>query len=294
MEIHQVRYFLALCETANFTQAAKKCNVSQPSLTTAIKKLENELGGILFQRERRNASLTRLGRSVRPHLEQLYAAGEAAKSEAVHFASEEESVLTLGVMTTIGPLRLVDFFGKATELLSDTDIQIQESPGNDLIKALVDGDIDVGLVGMPVLPTQLHAMPLYEERYAVAFPPTHRFREAETVSVKELNGEDYLVRLHCEFVDYFELSAQATPFQTTVRYTSERDDWIQAMILAQMGCTIVPEYMHLLPGIERRLLVAPEIARNVSLVTVAGRQLTPPMAKLVRMAQSYPWMKQEE
>ena len=72
MEMHQIRYFLALCEELNFTKAAERCNVAQPSLTRAIKLLEDEFGGELVHRERANTHLTELGRMMRPHLTEVY------------------------------------------------------------------------------------------------------------------------------------------------------------------------------------------------------------------------------
>lgn len=72
MEMHQIRYFLAVCEELNFTRAAERCNVAQPSLTRAIKLLEEELGGQLFHRERANTHLSELGRLVKPHLEEVF------------------------------------------------------------------------------------------------------------------------------------------------------------------------------------------------------------------------------
>jgi LysR family transcriptional regulator, hydrogen peroxide-inducible genes activator len=71
MEMHQIRYFLALCEELNFTKAAERCNVAQPSLTRAIKLLEDEFGGALINRERTNTHLTELGRMMRPHLAEV-------------------------------------------------------------------------------------------------------------------------------------------------------------------------------------------------------------------------------
>src|ERR1700716_165612 len=85
MEMHQVRYFLSLCEELNFTRAAERCNVAQPSLTRAIKQLEEELGGSLFHRERANTHLSELGRTLKPYLEQVYSRAEDAKREAQEF-----------------------------------------------------------------------------------------------------------------------------------------------------------------------------------------------------------------
>ena len=82
MEMHQVRYFLAVCELLNFTRAAERCNVSQPALTRAVKKLEDELGGPLFRRERNLTHLSDLGRMMKPHLEQSLAGATAAMATA--------------------------------------------------------------------------------------------------------------------------------------------------------------------------------------------------------------------
>src|SRR6266849_6687825 len=91
MEMHQVRYFLALCEELNFTRAAKRCGVAQPSLTNGIKSLEQELGGALFHRGCRNIRLSELGRAIRPCLEALNRCAQQAKRKASDFASLESA-----------------------------------------------------------------------------------------------------------------------------------------------------------------------------------------------------------
>ena len=91
MEMHQVRYFLAVCDELNFTRAAERCNVAQPSLTRAIKLLEEELGGPLFHRERNHTHLTELGKMMHPYLSQVLAQSEAAKERAKGFANLKEN-----------------------------------------------------------------------------------------------------------------------------------------------------------------------------------------------------------
>ena len=95
MEMHQVRYFLALCEDLNFTHPAERCHVAQPSLTRAIRQLEQELGGALFHRERAHTHLSELGQIVRPHLEQVYREMQEAKREAGDFAKLRRTPLKL-------------------------------------------------------------------------------------------------------------------------------------------------------------------------------------------------------
>jgi LysR family hydrogen peroxide-inducible transcriptional activator len=105
MEMHQVRYFLAVAQELNFSRAAEKCNVSQPSLSRAIQQLEAELGGHLFHRERHLTHLTDLGQMVRPDLETVYNAAVQAKQLSQDLSELKRVPLKLGIMSTISPDR---------------------------------------------------------------------------------------------------------------------------------------------------------------------------------------------
>lgn len=109
MEMHQIRYFLALCEELNFTRAAERCHVAQPSLTRAIKVLEEQLGGILFHRECGKTHLSELGRTVKPYLEQVYEETETVKRPARDFNRLRQTPLRLGLRCTIAPNQMLDF-----------------------------------------------------------------------------------------------------------------------------------------------------------------------------------------
>ena len=101
MKLCQIRYFLAVSDTLNFTRAAEQCHVSQPSLTRAVKKLEDELGGELFRRERSRTHLTELGRTMRPFLQQSLDSAMAAKAQAESYGRGETASLRLGYSATI-------------------------------------------------------------------------------------------------------------------------------------------------------------------------------------------------
>ncbi|MGI9501004.1 MAG: LysR family transcriptional regulator [Geminicoccaceae bacterium] len=289
MEMHQVRYFLAVCEAQNFSRAAEACNVAQPSLTKAIKKLEGEFGGELFYRERHRTNLTDLGRKLKPHFETVYAATAAAKADADGFRTEEAMAIDLGVMSTIGPSLMIDFFSRLRRENPSLDINIREAKGHDLVRALRDGEIDVGLIGLPDLPDDFRTLPLYSERYTIAFAKGHSFERMNAVSIAELDGIDYLNRVHCEFVDHFEALGFQSDFKVNVRYTSEREDWIQALVVAEMGCAIMPEHLPILPGVSTRPITEPEVSRTISLVTVAGRRHSHALTRMIRLAGLFPW-----
>lgn len=289
MEMHQVRYFLTVCETLNFTRAAEICNVAQPSLTKAIKNLEGELGGELIRRERSQSHLTDLGRLMKPHLEKIYAASEAAKADADGFHTMERAVVNLGVMSTIGPSKMINFIAKLRDDIPSLDLNIIEASGKELLEQLLKGELDVGLIGLPNLPDRLDVIPLYKERYTIAFAEGHRFEQMDTVPIQELDGEDYLIRVHCEFSDHFKELGLDWTVKPNVRYRSEREDWVQAMVLAHMGCSIMPEFMPDRSGLAMRPVIDPGVSRTISLATVAGRRFSPTLNVMIRLARQYPW-----
>lgn len=289
MEMHQVRYFLAVCETLNFTRAAEQCNVAQPSLTRAIKNLEDELGGPLFRRERRRTHMTDLGLLMQPHLANVISESEAARREARQFATLETAPIRLGVMCTIGPTRMIGFLSQLRTRIPTAQLTLRETGGNVLVDELMEGALDVAIIALGTLPERCDAHPLFTERYTVAFGPGHRFEALNAVTLHDLDGADYLMRLNCEFPDLrANLYGLPAP-KVNIVYSSEREDWIQALVVAGMGCAVMPEHLPTLPGIATRLLVNPEMSRTVSLVTVAGRRFSPAVDALVRLARSHDW-----
>ena len=289
MEMHQIRYFLAVAELLNFTRAAEACNVAQPSLTKAIKNLEEELGGLLFHREHNRTHLSELGRLVKPHLESVYASTAAARAEAEGYRTMDKAPLRLGVMCTIGPSRIVPFFEHARAKIPALDITLCEASATKLADEMLAGDLDVALFALPTYPERLRARPLFSERYVIAFPKGHRFQTTNVVRLPQLDGEDYLQRIHCEFRYHFEALGIPRSWQVNARYRSEHEEWIQAMILAGMGCSVLPESSTLLPGVMTRLIVDPEVSRTVALVTVAGRRFTPAERAFMTVVQTYRW-----
>lgn len=289
MEMHQVRYFVALCETLNFTRAAEQCGVAQPSLTKAIQRLEEELGGPLFARERNLTHLTDLGRLMRPHLEAVFQASEAVRLEADSFHKLESGSVRLGVMCTIGPTRLVGFLKRFRRDLPSIEIALTDAPGKQIVEMLMEGELDVALIGLPNLPERFDLAPLYEERYVVGFYPGHRFEEMGEVPYRELDREDYLQRLNCEYPDHFTALGIPDRAAVNVCFQTEREDWIQAMILAGLGCAVMPEYLPMLPGIATRPLVEPRINRQIRLATIAGRRFSPALRAFVSLAGRHNW-----
>jgi len=124
MEMHQVRYFLATVSELNFTKAADKCNVTQPSLTRAIKQLEDELGGDLFRRERPQAQLTELGQRMHPLLKQCYESALGARSLAAAIQSGEVGALKLALSRTINLELLTPHLTELIRLFNRLEVKL--------------------------------------------------------------------------------------------------------------------------------------------------------------------------
>ena len=290
MEMHQIRYFLAVCETLNFTRGAEQCNVTQPALTRAIQKLEEELGGLLFRRERSATHLTDLGNLMRPHLELVLNESAAARSTANSFLTLEKAPLNLGVMCTIGPMRFVEFLARFHQANPGVEIALQEGVAGRLRELLAEGKLDVAVMAQPEpLGERFDVKPLYGERFVVGFPPGHRFEGMNAVKLSDLAGESYLSRLNCEFRDHIRALREAQKISIRYAFRSEREDWIQVMAAAGMGFCILPEHSPTIPGVVTRPIIEPEIVRDVSLVTVSGRRFSPVVTAFVRGTKSYRW-----
>ena len=290
MEIHEIRYFLAVCRTLNFTRAAEQCNVTQPALTRAIQKLEGELGGLLFSRERGNTHQTELGRLMQPHLEEVLARTEAAREQAGRFLRLESAHLRLGVMCTIGPLRFVGFLNRFRADHPGIELTLTENVPSRLSEALLGDELDVAVMAKADgFDERLRAEPLYPERFVVACPVGHPFTRRNVVAMREMDGQTYLQRINCEFRDVLRERCEAAGAQIVRSYRSEREDWIQTMVAAGMGVCFLPEFSATHPAVVVRPVQDPEVRREVCLVTVAGRRWSSPLGSFVQAIRRYRW-----
>ena len=107
--------------------------------------------------------------------------------------------------------------------------------------------------------------------------------------MKDVDGESYLLRINCEYKDHLRELREEQGVELRHAYRSEREDWIQTMVMAGIGIAFLPEYSVLLPGLQTRPLIDPEVTRDISLVTVGGRRHSPAVAAFVRAIKAYPW-----
>lgn len=290
MEMGQIRYALSAARHLNFTRAAEDCGVSQPALTKGIKALEAELGSPLFNREGRRISLSGFGRSMLPHFQSILDEAEATRELAENFRLLEQVPVKLGVQNTIGHLRLARFLAEFEGKHDGIELAVSEAPRGELERQLDAGEIDLAIfTEMGNGDAQFRLTPLYDERYVVVFPPGHRMEAANAVALDDLSGQPYVDRLACELREMVMGVCESRGVELYARFRSEREDWVQAMVLAGIGFAFMPEYSVTLPGLVQRPLIEPEVSRNVVAASVPGRQHSPAAAALMRAAQGFRW-----
>ncbi|RWG44525.1 MAG: LysR family transcriptional regulator [Mesorhizobium sp.] len=290
MEMFQVRYVLAAAKMLNFTKAATDCNVSQPALTKAVKTLEDELGAPLFHREGKRVLLSEFGRSILPHLQQIMQEAHATRTLADNFRLLNQVPIRLGVMSTIGHVKLARFLAKFQRDYHGVELEVSEASVQELKNRLEQGDLDLAVLNpLEGLGAAFRVHDLYSERYVVVFAPDHRLASLNAIKLVDLSQEPYVDRLSCEMRDLVMGVCRERNVCLYARFRSEREDWIQSMVLARIGFAFMPEYSVTSPELLQRPLIEPAVARTVSLASVPGRPYSPATAALVRAAQSFDW-----
>jgi DNA-binding transcriptional LysR family regulator len=290
MEMHQVRYALAVAHELNFTKAADICHASQPALSKAVKALEGELGAPLFHREGKQFLLSEFGRSMLPHLQRIADEAEMAQMLATNFKLLHKVPIRLGVLCTVGPVRLSRFLAVVQQNNPGIELAVREGTIIRLLEDLDHGDLDFAVVGLTGNgPDTLSAIPLYDERYVVVFPPDHRLSLASAVALKDLSGEPYVDRLSCEMREMVMAVCRERSIELYATFRSEREDWVQSMVMARMGFAFMPEYSVTLPGLMQRPLIEPEVTRRVALVHKPGRPFSPAASAFAKAARTFSW-----
>jgi DNA-binding transcriptional LysR family regulator len=280
MEIQQVRYFLAVTETRSFTRAAERCAVSQPALTTAIKKLEEELGGALILRERGGAKLTALGQHVLPRFQRLQDETQAVQVIADNHRRLKQVPLRVGILCTIGPARLAGSLAAFRTAAPGVELEIAVATQGEILRRLEEAEVDVIVSNLgDAVPDWCVVAPLYDERYVVALPPGHRLAAREGLRLEDLDGEPYLDRLACELREKVAGAYAARGMELYAAYRTDREDWVQSLVQAGLGFAFMPEHSLILTGASQRPLVDPIIERTITLVR-SGNRTSPPALQL--------------
>lgn len=199
MELHQLRYFVAVAELKSFTRAAERCFVAQPSLSQQIIKLEAELGKPLFERLGRTVRLTDAGRALYLQALSILASVDEAKLRVQDATDELSGTVTVGAIPTIAPFLLPKILQDFHRSLPKANLVLLEDYTDGIVAGCLSGELDLGLLALPILDSQLHVEPLFEEELLLAVSRRHRLAKSKRVTFDDLNNEPFILLndMHC-------------------------------------------------------------------------------------------------
>lgn len=290
--MHQVRYFLAVCRTLNFTKAAEECNVAQPSLTRAIQKLEDEFGGLLFHRERANTHLTELGRAMLPHLQRTFEAAQSARQLASGFKKGDVVHLRLGVSRAVPAAAVAGVLRGVQQAVPSLELTIGAGADSKLVEEAVAGDLDLFMVGDDgELPDKVHSWALNREPMLAVMRPDHALAALDTISVKDFDNVDMIVLTNCPIADRFQqlcMDAGATP---KCQKRVANCDQVVSLVLEGLGVSILPPSMIDDDRVVAKRIEGVTLDRAITLGTVAGRKFSPASDAFIKLARARDWSK---
>jgi LysR family hydrogen peroxide-inducible transcriptional activator len=242
MELHQLRYFLAVAQAGSFSRAAERCHVSQPSLSQQISKLETRLRQRLFDRLGRRVVLTNAGRLLLDRATAIVSAVEDAERRMRDAEGLEGGKLAIGAIPTIAPYLLPPALERFLSRHPNVELTVHEDVTSHLVTAAVAGDIDLALVALPVEDQRLQAEPLLTEPLLLALPPDHRLCKRRQVTIDDLRQERFILldEMHClgEQIISF---CRANDCQPRIACRSAQISTVQALISLGQGVSLIPE-----------------------------------------------------
>jgi DNA-binding transcriptional LysR family regulator len=289
MEMHQVHYFLAVARTLNFTRAADECNVSQPSLTRAIKQLEAELGGDLFRRER-PTQLTELGQRMHPLLKQCYEAAAGARSLASAFKSGEVGALRIALTHAVDLSLLIPFLNQIKRQFNRLELRFLRGDSREVAEMLKKGEAELGVAAeLDESWERLDSWPLFTEDFRLVLSKDHRLAKQDDIALEDLQSEQWLSRSYCEHADRLSASLRehGLSFDQGHQISSERD--LIELLEAEVGVAVMPDTSPIPETLKRTTVDGLDARRTVHLYGVAGRERTAVASAVMRMLRGADW-----
>ncbi|MEJ2043731.1 MAG: LysR family transcriptional regulator [Reinekea sp.] len=268
MEMTQIRYFLAVSETLNFTRAAEMCFISQPALTKGIKKLEASIGGELLHRNKSSVELSFLGKSLLPKFRQIYHDANDAKKEARRLLNQGSSLLRVGIQNNVFIGCLLPIFQGFRSENNGVQFEFLEAGRHELKRKLENHELDMVFASAvkeschQILPDEV-----YSDVFVIAFGARHAFSDRARIKVCELDQERFCFRTHCTSSRQLEHFLCDHGISLNIVYSSDRDDWVKSFVLGNFGLTFMPKTQALSEGIQFVELEDYQVARSIVLET---------------------------
>ena len=295
MEMHQVRYFLAVARTLNFTRAAEECHVAQPSLTRAIKQLELELGGDLFRRERNLSHLTELGQRMVPLMQQCYDSAQSAKSIAQSIKAGAVAPLPIALSVSINLMLLLPFLTELVRALPGLELRFLRGDQVQVTEYLKKGDAEIAIAGpLPEAWDRLESWPLFVDPYVLMAGNENPITRNAEITATALSKQHMLCRTYCEHSDHITEFLDTQGLAGLLLHRIVAEDDLSNLLQAGFGVAIAPASSVTTPNVQRRRIQGLKLDRTVSVYSVTGRQRSTAASTFIKMLRAADWSRYEE
>lgn len=288
MELHQLRYFLGVARFRSFTRAAAHEHVAQPSLSQQVRKLEDELGGRLFDRLGRTIALTPLGERFLEHARRVLEEVEGARQEVAELLGLRRGSVSVGAIPTIAPYLLPRALPGFRRAYPGIKVSIREDLTGALVEQLTQGELDLALLSLPVMRNTLVSERLVKEPMFLVVPARHPLARqgSRQVAFAEIASEPLLLLKegHCFRDDVLQICERAR-LNPHVAFEAGQFDTLVAMVAAGTGVTLLPEMAlpHFRHANIRLLEMAhPKPTRTIGIVRARDKYLTPAAAAFMQ------------
>ena len=242
MNLRDLRYFVALADTRHFGKAAERSFVSQPTLSAQIKKLETYLGVQLIERQPRKVTLTEMGARILPLARSILQESDEIVSLARNDHDPLSGKLKVALIPTIGPYLLPLVARKLRKQLPRLKVMLYEYQTQPLLEKLRAGDIDLGILALPVPLDGLEARPLYDEDFTLAVPSNSPLAKRSNVKIDDLTGETLLLLEdgHCLRDQALDVCSRID-VKESEDYRATSLETLRQMVAAGLGITLLPK-----------------------------------------------------
>ncbi len=288
MEMHQLRYFVAVAELGNFTRAAEKCFVAQPSLSQQIIKLEKELGGPLLDRTGRTVRLTDSGRKLYEQAVGILASVDSAKRELLE--DDDSGRVAIGAIPTVAPYLLPRLLKQFVRRFPKSDVSVIENLTDYTIAACLEGDVDVAFLALPIDDTHLVVEPLFREELLLAMRAGHRLAKKRRLTMADIADEPFVLlsEAHCLGEQVLSFCRQKSCLPVVSCHSAQLLT-VQELVALGHGVSLIPEMAANTDKTKRRLyrsLTGEKPQRTIALIWRKDRYQSPLVKAFITEATS--------
>ena len=241
MTLSELRFVVAVAQEKNFRRAAAKSFVSQPALSLAIKKIENELGVLIFERNRMGISLTTVGEKIVNQAQIVLEEVDKIKAISVVEKNTQQVEIKIGLIYSIAPYLLPSIIPLVKNSSPEIILEAEEDITTNLIKKLEEGSIDAAIIALPFVVPGIETQPLYDEPFKVLIPTKHPWNNKQKINAKELKNEKILLldNTHCFSMQVREACPGISDKAEVQAGTSL--ETIRNMVASNLGISILPQ-----------------------------------------------------